>query len=361
MLSGYWATWLRRCVRVAFVLAISPCGYFKEPVLCAVLIGLVIWPLSCLQTWWLQASPSSKSATEALEHPSISRVMTAPHGNEILVFRDFQEFVVIDESGEERYQIPDATPEFVQVGCGDFGWSCLFADKERVVRWHDEMLGNVVCIADASPKRLSDLSLSANGRTAAALYSRRELRIWQRTEDGSASSLSWPMKQYVDKVYVSPHGRRIALRASNNQLEWMDPLIGELIGQAHSVPMLPICHAWSSDERWFAIGADDRQVHVWRVDSQSGPAYTLREAGNLFSLALSTDGRWMVGGHATGEISVWHDGQLMWSKLAHPAGIRGLDLSEDDETIVTGCIQGRLMVHDIKTGRLLREIRNERN
>lgn len=348
----------RSVFRFLFHLATSPFDYVKELMVFAAVIASASWTIGSVQDWFLNGG--ANAAVAAREQASISKLFVSAE-DEILLFRDFCEIVAVDESGEILCQQPIFSPEYVQFARDPLGWSFLSMDRERNIFWRHSLLGEFPCDAGLPTSTIYDATLSANGMTAAVLYRGREIVLWNRTEESLPVSRSWPMDFEVDQINLSPQGGKLAIKTVDHKLRWMDTRTGAIQTPVQPDVVLPVCHAWSRDERWFATGMENRQLMVWKADSSTEPVFTTMTEGIPLGMSLSSDGRWLIAGQSTGEITAWRDGKLAWSKKVQHGGIRALDLSGDDQIIVSACMQGQLLVHSVETGELLREIKHARH
>ncbi|MFN0196830.1 MAG: WD40 repeat domain-containing protein [Planctomycetaceae bacterium] len=278
--------------------------------------------------------------------------------DEVLLFRDFREIAAVDREGVLlRHQI-HAARQCLHFGRDADGWSYLTMDHTLGVTWHHSALGQIPWGEEfrAGPSR--EVSMSADGRTVAVALNRREIVIARRSDDGTVASQPIPCSGQIDKLHLSAHGRRIALRLVNRGWQWLDLRDETLHAWSPSQTGMPLCHGWSRDEEWFALATDQGCIDVWRADVGSQPRYTLRDQPWVSSLMFGSDGRWLFAGTSTGELHAWRDGERAWSTQVHAANIRALDLSEDDRYLVSGSLDGRLLIHSAETGEFVRELPN---
>ena len=196
-----------------------------------------------------------------------------------------------------------------------------------VIRLFDVSTGKLLRLFQPSPNGIASMVLSPDGQRLAVLE--------------SAPS---PDNQYFDlpggriRILDSQSGRRLA----------------EIIGKGFHQTMV-----FANDGKTLFAGKDEKGTCVWDVSNGSNVGsvpYPYSREG-LNAMALAPDGKTIAraGGPGvlvcdivTGKERELHPG--------HAAGIRALALHPVDSTVVTGGADGRLLLWERRTGRLLREI-----
>ena len=172
---------------------------------------------------------------------------------------------------------------------------------------------------------------------------------------------------------VSPDGRLFAASALGNgnaqssvQIESVAPL--RRVATISLAPQRSVsAGAWAGGH--FVLGADRGLVQLWSVaGGKARPARTLRglsPRGQVRSVATADGGRVVaaVDGWQTppkppgGQLAIWRDGRLVAKPLNLAMLGNAVALSSDGGTAAAATDDGRLVIVDVKTGKVERTIR----
>jgi WD40 repeat protein/serine/threonine protein kinase len=95
--------------------------------------------------------------------------------------------------------------------------------------------------------------------------------------------------------------------------------------------------AFSPDDRWLAVGGQDRQVKLWHLASSRVISLTNHQA-EVWCVAFSADGRFLASGDAGRTIMLWDlQRHALITKLAgHDAQVNTVAFSPDGRTLASG-------------------------
>lgn len=343
-----------RLVYSCFALLLSPLGYLREVMLCAGLLAAALCALTSVQTC---VENRSAASGEKVINSCISRLAVDPYTDQIYLLQDFREIVSLDSSGLELHQRTVPTLERFHFGRDASGWAFVGQEHgDKFIWWHSTV-GESNLMSQEETEEVVDASLSHDGRHLAVLKRGAEIRLWQMSDDGPLAARRYRMPRAVSDISLSPLGGRIVVQSGGANLQWLNAATGEALSDRIPLGSLIWCTAWSQDENWFAAGTEDRQIRIWNARDLSAPASAIQVDGMPMSLALTADGRWLVAGMSGGELKAWHDGELKWSRQAHHVNVRAIDLSGDEQRVVTACGEGRITVHNVETGEFVSEIK----
>lgn len=87
--------------------------------------------------------------------------------------------------------------------------------------------------------------------------------------------------------------------------------------------------------------------------------YTFEAKGNVRTLALSTNGNWLVSGGAGGELKVWDRSSknVLFELSKHSGDILSSAISSDSKLLVSGGQKGELFIWDLEIGAMLHELK----
>ncbi|KAJ3243982.1 hypothetical protein HDU77_010117 [Chytriomyces hyalinus] len=154
--------------------------------------------------------------------------------------------------------------------------------------------------------------------------------------------ISVPQQTEYYRNYHQMASARITIGAEQN---W-----GPMTLSGHSSDVYSV--AISPDGKSIVSGSCDETVKVW--DMQTGEC-TLTLKGHLaavLSVCISPDGNTIVSGSYDGTVKVWdmRSGQCMLTFKGHSSDVHSVAISPDNKTIVSGSWDDEVKVWDIQTG-----------
>ncbi|KAJ3125978.1 hypothetical protein HK098_007983 [Nowakowskiella sp. JEL0407] len=120
--------------------------------------------------------------------------------------------------------------------------------------------------------------------------------------------------------------------------------------------------AISTDGRYVVSGTMDRKINVWV--SKSGKLSTLEgHRGFVFSVAISEDGRFVVSGSADKTVKLWSiSGEVLLDTLeGHVSWVKSVAISKDRKYIVSGSEDKTIRIWSLRTAETLRILRGHSN
>jgi WD domain, G-beta repeat len=191
------------------------------------------------------------------------------------------------------------------------------------------------------------------------------------------------------KAFSSGKSLPLAVRDARERLKAIEKVVPDasclpIICQQIATPILNwnrIAHAitqpesdvgevpqWAEAEATGMVAFDEPEVIVPKFDQIPYDRLALvhRLTGyfsEVYSLALSTDGKWLVSGHGDithvdDAVKVWRlsDGKLVHNLLGHSHWIYGVLVTADSETIISGSLDGTIQWWQLVTGTKLPQL-----
>jgi WD40 repeat protein len=209
-------------------------------------------------------------------------------------------------------------------------------------------------IKKATPKALTALALSPDGRTrAVARYGMVELgsegkEAFQRRFDGLPGK--------VTQLAFSPDGERLAaatgVAAISGAVQCWDiagATTPTLFEGAHRDLVYAV--RWSPDGRTLATGGYDTKIVLWDAATGQQRRSLLGHNGAIFSLAFSPDGKLLASASADQTIKIWRvrDGERL-DTLKEPIGEQfSVEFTSDGNQIVAAGADRRIRVWKLKS------------
>uniref|UniRef100_A0A1D1YKA0 General transcriptional corepressor tupA n=2 Tax=Anthurium amnicola TaxID=1678845 RepID=A0A1D1YKA0_9ARAE len=125
---------------------------------------------------------------------------------------------------------------------------------------------------------------------------------------------------------------------------------------------------FSPDGKFLATGAEDKQIRIWDIHSQTIRKFFTGHEQDIYSLDFSRDGRFIVSGSGDKTARVWDmvSGELLY-KLAidepsqKDAGVTSVAISPDALYVAAGSLDKIVRVWDTRTGYLLERLEGHKD
>ncbi|NHZ71640.1 MAG: hypothetical protein GWP17_00940, partial [Aquificales bacterium] len=212
------------------------------------------------------------------------------------------------------------------------------------------------------PNAITDLDISADGRTALSSSRGGDLILWDLTGQGEVKRFNGS-KSTVTNVAFTPDGRYLlsssglSIRPSIEEefvLRLWDAETGELVRtfEGHGESVMSV--AVSPDGRFAMTPSFDGTVRVWDLESGDAVHVLAGHTNMVVGTAISGNGRWGASSDWGGMIIIWDilTGEPIWSlPEAHGEGNRvmGIDFSPDSQTLVSSG-DGGVFLWDVDNG-----------
>ena len=103
-------------------------------------------------------------------------------------------------------------------------------------------------------------------------------------------------------------------------------------------------------------GGKEQKIRCWRVEDGMEVGAPMDAGGIVWNIAASRDGKWIVSGTESGQVTVWNaeSHKKVTDFKAHSNLMRALDVSPDGTMIATGSDDKTVCVWSLQTGQRLR-------
>lgn len=339
-------------VRFAVSLVLSPWGYAKE----ITILGFGVW-LVCVVVSGAAKSWSLEDETQlaASNRPAIVRVLKNRHENLTCMFQDFSRIVAVDDlTGDVFFSRKVYGAHRFELGCDADGWGFLTLSGDNRLEWWHSSTGPIELPSYEGEENLDDVSMSRTGRVVSALTLDNRLMTWRLMESGEVAQTDGMLPNRSNRILLSPDGNMLAVRSAGSHLSFHRAADGIVLPiPQQEMNSLIVCSAWSADSTWYAVGVERNQVIMVNVTEPLSDIRTVELSMMPTALALSADSRWLIAALSSGNIEGYCDGERIWSQSTHPTVVRTMDISDDDQSIVVGGIDGRLMTFSTHSGALI--------
>ena len=100
-------------------------------------------------------------------------------------------------------------------------------------------------------------------------------------------------------------------------------------------------------------GGKEEKIRCWRVEDGTEVGTPIDAESIVWNIAVSRDGKWIVSGTESGQVTVWKSNEKVTEFKAHSNLMRALDVSPDGTMIATGSDDKTASVWSLPTGRRL--------
>jgi len=125
---------------------------------------------------------------------------------------------------------------------------------------------------------------------------------------------------------------------------------------------------FSPDGKFLATGAEDKQIRIWDIHSQTIRKFFPGHEQDIYSLDFSRDGRFIVSGSGDKTARVWDmvSGELLYKlSIDEPsqkdAGVTSVAISPDAFYVAAGSLDKIVRVWDTRTGYLLERLEGHKD
>ena len=105
----------------------------------------------------------------------------------------------------------------------------------------------------------------------------------------------------------------------------------------------------------YIVGSDGKKIRRWRVNDGKEAGQPMEVGSDVYSVAVSRDGKWIVCGAASGRVAVWNaeSHEKVSEFKGHDKAVFAVDISPDATRLATGSYDETLCVWSCSTGEQL--------
>ena len=202
-----------------------------------------------------------------------------------------------------------------------------------------------------------DLAYSPDGRWLYSIGADASLRVWEPVSRRLVQTIRG-FTSLPDDIVLSQDGSLLIVSTDSGQVRlWQ--VSGEQLVETESAALASAnlqSMAISPDGRSLALVDADERIILWNIASRRVQAEVLDHAWEIYSLAVSPDGRLAAAG-STGYIRVFElsSGRFLHRLEGHTDEVRRLAFSPDGRTLASAASgdEGQVFLWDAQAGRLL--------
>lgn len=215
--------------------------------------------------------------------------------------------------------------------------------------------GTVVRSINWTGDFVQSVAFSPDGTTVAGGDRIGMLRTF-RVADGAPLLPIQAHNDYINALRYSPDGTRIATGSADHTVKLWDSTngspMGTLTGHANGVSSI----AFSPNGAWLASGAADSTVKLWAMPG-GALIGTLNQPARVDSVSVNASSTRLAVA-CQDELREWDvpSQTLVRNLLRASNQISGTTFTPDGTMLVSGSYDGKLTVHDVATGGLLRQM-----
>ncbi|KAI0410771.1 vegetative incompatibility protein HET-E-1 [Xylaria grammica] len=178
-----------------------------------------------------------------------------------------------------------------------------------------------------------------------------------------------PLQLYCSGICFAPQKSVIRQEFQKEMSAWIvkPPYMPDTWGactqtfEGHSGWIFSI--AISSDGRWLASGSEDCTIKVWDVTMGACTQTFEGHSGWIFSIAISSDGRWLASGSEDCTIKIWDVtmGACTQTLEGHNKTVHSIAISPDGNWIVSGSSDCTIKIWDLATGACKKTLKDHRD
>ncbi len=255
---------------------------------------------------------------------------------------------------------PEHLPAFRSLAIDPTGLTVALGGDDSRIRLWDLVSGSLVWINPGLDERQSVLSLRfapTRPYLAAAHSGADEMVVWDVV---THSQLVRQKLVRIRSLAFAPDGSQIAA-AGSGLLLW--DFASQSATQRPSSGLLTAID-WSLDgargapNSLVAAAMDDGTTQVWDSRTFAPRELASPDAGQLWSIALTSDGSRLATGANDGSVRLWDlsTGRLIASLSGHASPVQSVAFSSDGALLATGAMDNTVRLWDGRTGRALKTL-----
>ncbi|HYE20899.1 MAG TPA: protein kinase [Tepidisphaeraceae bacterium] len=214
--------------------------------------------------------------------------------------------------------------------------------------------GRWAATAHGSTTAKPDASGDAPTAAAAAQIDARDnaVRLWD-LQGGGPPRILGRHPDEVSAVSFSADGRRLLSTSYDGALHLWDVASGAQVARA-SAGIAVVDAALCTDGQTAYLATAAEVVLYYHLAENRELRRTVdKQAGGIYSLALSADERSLLTGHTDGTVRLWraHDGQPAGAFVGHAARVPSVEFSADGRFALSAAVDGSVHVLDLRADR----------
>jgi WD40 repeat protein len=221
--------------------------------------------------------------------------------------------------------------------------------------------------------KINEMVFSPDRQTLATASADGTIRLWSlnpqtvyNTVLKPSQVLTWSdapaVKANLTSVAFSPDGKLVAAIAEGStqvkvwSVESGMVILDQLNGVTEATQVM-----FSPNGEWILATHRDRDISIWRTDTGK-PLARLKQSGNVKSVQLSADGRFLLSASLNGTAQLWQlkeDAQTVKSQLIAKLPVGSLTqavFSPTGRWVATATDDGAVKLWETRTGRLFRNL-----
>jgi WD40 repeat protein/tRNA A-37 threonylcarbamoyl transferase component Bud32 len=226
------------------------------------------------------------------------------------------------------------------------------------IRVIDDRDGSVRTLA-GHQQRVYSVAFSRDGTRLASASDDRTARIWKLSATTPAIVLDGHPRGGVKVAAWFPDGERVFTTGWDRQMKVWDARTGQLAIDDPSWQDSTSVHAGvvAANGNLIVTGGDHAIVKVWDPATRSLVAHLDGHVGQVSTVAVSTDTRWLISAGRDGTPRIWDLGAAFrLARLGHQKGIRRVAFAPDGKTVITSALDNTIRQWDAATGVELRRM-----
>jgi WD40 repeat protein len=184
-------------------------------------------------------------------------------------------------------------------------------------------------------------------------------RIW----DAATGQIKRVIKDHADAIFgiaYAPDGSLLATGSADRTAKLFDTTTWKPLAvlNAHQDTVTRV--AFRRDGALLATVGADKTARIWKVkrNGMENPERVLHEGDGILACAFSPDGNYFVWGASNRTVRIFHgDGAQQQRELKEPQDwVYTVAISADNQTLAAGTQDGKVLLWNMKEGKLLRVV-----
>jgi len=206
------------------------------------------------------------------------------------------------------------------------------ASKDKTARLWDASSGREMLVLRGHAGTVHAVAFSQDGRTLATASQDSTVRLWNRADGRELSRL----EGHADRVFglaFAADDSRLASGSEDGSLRIWDLVTGrETACLRH--PFRVNALAFIGPDQ-IASGSGDGILRIWQISEQREVGRRRGHGGAIFSIAATTDGRWIASGSADTTTRIWRSDLQSDPAITCLGGVSCVAASSDGSLIAT--------------------------